>query len=294
MLPDDFDFAMIPAGEELALREIGMLSSTIETIDRAIVTWLKGDLDLGATTNEGWKRVPVLWMAPERSYQVKHDKALRDDNGALILPLISIERTNIVKDPQRKGSFQAQIYSKKHNGRTGRWVIAKQIVEDKTRNFATVGNERRGNYTGGTNQRYYPRQNKKIVVRSLSIPIPIYVNVEYKITIKTEYQQQMNSLLQPFLTRTGQINSFVLQESGHRYEVFIDQTFSHNNNVSNLDEEIRLFNSDVSIKILGYLIGEGENDDRPLVRVDENVVEISWPQEGIVPEDEEGFFNISS
>ena len=120
------------------------------------------------------------------------------------------------------------------------------------------------------------------------------MNVEYKITIKTEYQQQMNSLLQPFLTRTGQINSFVLQESGHRYEVFIDQTFSHNNNVNNLDEEIRLFNSDVSIKILGYLIGEGENDDRPLVRVDENVVEISWPQEGIVPEDEEGFFNISS
>ena len=294
MLPDDFDFAMIPPGEELALREIGMLSSTIETIDRALVTWLKNDLELAAQTNEGWKTVPVLWQAPERSYQVKHDKALRDDNGALILPLISVERTNIVKDPQRKGSFQAQIYSKRHNGRTGRWVIAKQIVEDKTRNFAVVGNERRGNYTDGKEQRYYPRQNKKIVVRSLSIPIPIYVNVEYKIIIKTEYQQQMNNLLQPFMTRTGQINSFVLQESGHRYEVFIDQTFTHNNNVSNLDEQIRLYNSDISIKILGYLIGEGDNDDRPLVRVDENVVEITWPQEGIVPEDEEGFFNISS
>jgi hypothetical protein len=294
MLPDDFDFAMIPAGEELSLREIGMLSSTIETIDRALVTWLKSDLELGAFTNEGWKRVPVLWQAPERAYQVKHDKSLRDDNGALILPLISVERTQIVKDPQRKGSFQAQIYSKNKNGRTGRWVIAKQIVQDKTRNFAVVGNERRGNYTGGSEQRYYPRENKKIVVRSLSIPIPIYVNVEYKIQIKTEYQQQMNSLLQPFMTRTGQINSFILKEAGHRYEVFIDQTFSSNNNVNNLSEEIRLFNSDISIRVLGYLIGEGENDDRPLVRVDENVVEITWPQEGIVPEDEEGYFNISS
>jgi hypothetical protein len=294
MLPDNFDFAMIPAGTELKLSEVGMLSSTIETIDRALVTWLKNDLDLGAFTNEGWKTVPVIWQSPERAYQVKHDKALRDGEGALILPIISVERTNIVKDPQRKGSFQAQIYSDKRDGRTGRFVIAKQIVEDKTRNFAVVGNERRGNYTGGSEQRYYPRQNKKVVVRSLSIPIPIYINVEYKIMIKAEYQQQMNSLLQPFMTRTGQINSFVLKEAGHRYEVFIDQTFSANNNVNNLGEDIRMFSSDISIKVLGYLIGEGENDDRPLVRVDENVVEITWPQEGIVQEDEEGFFNITS
>jgi hypothetical protein len=294
MLPDDFDFAMIPAGEELDLSEIGMLSSTIETIDQALVSWLKSDLELEAFTNSGWRKVPVLWQAPERAYQVKHDKALRDDNGALILPLISVERTKIDKDPGRKGSFQAQIYSKNHNGRTGRWVIAKQIVEDKTRNYAVVGNERIGNYTGGQEQRYYPRQNKKIVVRSLSIPIPVYVNVDYKITIQTEYQQQMNSLLQPFMTRTGQINSLVLQQAGHRYEVFIDQAFTHNNNVSNLGEEIRLFSSDITIRVLGYLIGEGENDDRPLVRVDENVVEISWPQEGIVQEDEDGFHIISS
>ncbi len=294
MLPDDFDFAMIPAGENLRLSEVGMLASTIETIDRALVSWIKNDLGIQTHSNSGWRKVPVLWQAPERAYQVKHDKALRDDNGALILPIISVERTNIVKDPQRKGSFQAQIYSKNHNGRTGRWVIAKQIVQDKTRNYAVVGNERRGNYTSGTEERYYPRENKKIVVRSLSIPIPVYVNVEYKISLKTEYQQQMNTMLQPFMTRTGQINSLVLREDGHMYEIFIDQTFGHNNNVSNLGEDLRQFSSEVSIKVLGYLIGEGESDDRPLVRVDENVVEISWPQEGIVQEDEDGFLNVTS
>jgi len=294
MLPDDFDFAMIPAGSQLTLSEIGMLSSTIETIDYAIVSWVKDELRLSANTNEGTTQVPVLWQAPERAYQIKHDKALRDDAGALKLPLISVERTTITKDPARKGAFQAQVYSEDKNGRTGRMVVARKIVEDKTRNFAVAANIRNANYGSGSAQRYYPRVNKKIVIRSLSVPIPIYVNVEYKITIKSEYQSQMNSLLQPFMTRTGQINSFTMKRNGHLYEAFIDQGFAHNNNVSNMGEDLRLFSSDVSIRVLGYLIGEGENDDRPIVRVEENIVEVTFPQEGLAAKGPDGFYIISS
>ena len=296
MLPDNFDFAMLPAdAAPNTLKEIGMLESTIETIDYAIVSWLKTDLKLSAQTNEGYVTVPVLWQAPERSYQIKHEKALRDIGGALKLPLLSIERTGVTKDPARKGSFQAQVYSKAKNGRTGRMVIAKRIVEDKTRNFAVVGNIREADSTDApTVQRNAPRINKKIVIQSLSIPIPIYINVEYKITIKSEYQTQMNSLLAPFMTRTGQINSFVLKRNGHLYEAFIDQGFAHNNNVANLGEDMRMFTSEISIRVLGYLIGEGENDDRPIVRIDENVVELTWPQEGLMAKGPDGFYNFSS
>ena len=294
MLPKNFDFAMLPPGTDLKLSEVGMLASTIESIDYAIVSWLKKDLELSATTNSGWNKVPILWQTPERSFQIKNDKALRDSNGALVLPLISIERTGITKDPSRKGAYQANLYSKDKNGRTGRMTIAKRIVEDKTRNYAVVGNTRRGNYTSTKEQEYYPRINKKIVIQSLSIPIPVYVNVEYKLTIKSEYQQQMNELLAPFMTRTGQINAFILRRNGHLYEAFIDQGFTHNNNVANMGEDMRMFTSEVSIRILGYLIGEGENDDRPIVRVEENVVELTYPQEGIAQEDDDGFYTITS
>jgi len=294
MLPKDFDFAMIPPGTELKLSEVGMLNSSIETIDYAIVSWLKEDLALSATTNKGWNKVPVFWQSPERAFQVKDDKSLRDNDGVLILPVISIERTGIVKDPARKGSFQAHLYSKDKNGRAGRMVIAKQIVQDKTRNFAVVGNTRAANYTGGTAQKYAPRVNKKIVVRSLSIPFPVYINLDYKITIKTEYQQQMNEIITPFMARTGQINAFNLRRNGHTYEAFIDQNFSHNNNTAALGEDIRIFSTEISIKVLGYLIGEGENDDRPIVRVEENFVEITYPMESIVKEDDDGFYTISS
>ena len=288
MLPDNFDFAQLPMNSELTLKEIGMLVSDIENIDYSLMSWLKHDLDLKASTNEGFVNVPVLWQTPERSFQIKNEKELRDDAGALKLPIISVERTNITKDPERKGSYQAHLYSPDRDGRVGRMILAKKIKQDKTRNFAVVKAVR--NDTTGENALYSPRTNKKIVIQTLSIPIPVYVNVEYKIVIKCEYQQQMNEMMAPFITRTGQINAFSMKRNGHSYEAFIDQSFTHNNNVSNLDEEMRMFSSEVNIRVLGYLMGEGENDDRPIVRVDENIVEVTFPREHTALPGAEDFF----
>jgi hypothetical protein len=293
MLPDNFDFAQLPEDQkEFTLQEIGMLGSRIEDIDYAMMSWIKEDLDLTTLTNEGYKRVPVLWQTPERAFQIKNNRDLRDPNnnnsGAIVLPVITVERTAITKDPTRKGGYQAQIFSNKRNGRVGRMTIAKRIKQDKTRNFAVVGNTRTN--TSGDRQKFFPRVNKKVVIETLSIPIPIYVNLDYKITVKTEYQQQMNDLTQPFMTRTGQINSFVMRRNGHLYEAFIDQGFAQSNNVANLGEDERQFTSEVSIKVLGYLIGEGNSEDRPIVTKEESIVEITYPRETVVPAGNDNFF----
>ena len=293
MLPKNFDFTQLPDGKkDFTLKELGMLGSSIEDIDYAMTSWLKEDLDLTTLTNEGYKRVPVLWQTPERAFQIKNDRDLRhpdDDGGGVItLPVITIERTAITKDPTRKGGFQAHIFSSEKNGRSGRLVIAKRIKQDKTRNFA-VANGVRTNTTGAR-QKFFPRANHKVVVEFLSIPIPVYINLDYKIVVKTEYQQQMNDLTQPFMTRTGQINSFVMRRNGHLYEAFIDSGFNQSNNVANLAEDERQFTSEINIKVLGYLVGEGASDDRPIVRKDENVVEISFPRETVVPAGNDKFF----
>ncbi len=287
MLPDNFDFAQLPElprTGSVGLREIGILESNIENIDYAMTSWLKKDLNLFATTNEGSKKVDILWQVPERAFQIKNKKELRDDSGALKLPLISVQRTGITKDPSRKGAYQAHKFSNNLNGRTGRITIAKRIVQDKTRNFAVASGTRTNN--GGKLQQNFPRINKKIVVQSLSIPIPVYVNVDYKISIKTEYQQQMNDLLQPFISRTGQLNHFVFTHNNHRYEAFIDQSFAQTNNSSNLGEEERNFTTKITIKVLGYINGDGLNDPKPEVTTKENVVEIRMSRERAVLEDE--------
>tara|TARA_B100000131_G_scaffold292269_1_gene306556 strand:+ start:9335 stop:10240 length:906 start_codon:yes stop_codon:yes gene_type:complete len=299
MLPDNFDFAQIPdEADSLTLKEVGMLASDIENIDYSVMSWMKEDLALMAMTNQGFTNVPVLWQTPERAYQIKNKKELRDDNGSLTLPIVSIERTNIAKDPARKGGFQAHLYSAPGepknkngalNGTTGRMVIGRRIKQDKTRNFAVAqANRNRSNLPA--NQLNTKRKNKRIIVQTLSIPIPVYINVDYKIIIKTEYQQQMNDLMSPFITKTGQINAFVMRRNGHLYEAFVDQSFTHNNNVSNMNEDIRMFTSEINLRVLGYLMGEGKNDDRPIVRVDENFVEVSYPRETVPRPGDPDFF----
>ena len=292
MLPSDFDFAMLPddAGTgNFSLKEIGILGSSIEDIDQAIVEYIKNDLAVSTRSNDGKSKVPVLWQTPERAFQIKNDSTLRDQTGTLKLPLISIERTTITKDPAKKGSYQAHIFSDKKNGRAGRMTIAKRIVPDKTRNFAVASGTR--NNVGVTSQPWYPRVNRKVVIQTVTIPIPVYVSVDYKILLKSEYQQQMNDMTAPFITRTGQINSFVMERNGHRYEAFIQQSFSQANNVANMGEDVRSFSTEITINVLGYLIGEGESDDRPIVEVSESAVEFRYPTESVHPIDGIDFIN---
>jgi len=293
MLPDNFDFAMLVTGstrgDTYNLKELGMLGSSLEDIDAAMVDWIK-DLQLSTLTNHGYAEPPILWQSPERAYQVKHDRLLRDANDALKLPLLSVERTNIVKDPSRKGGFQAQLFSDRNNGRSGRWTIARRIIPSKTQNFAIASGTRSG-LGSVSKQKYFPRPNRKVVIQTLSVPIPVYINIDYKISIKTEYQQQMNDLIQPFLGRTGQINGFLMRRNGHLYEGFIDQGFAHTNNVNNLAEDVRIFNTEVKIRVLGYLIGEGQSDDRPIVRFDENIVELQLPTESEAPLGSDSLFD---
>ena len=100
----------------------------------------------------------------------------------------------------------------------------------------------------------------------------------------------MNSLVAPFIARTGQINAFTLKRNGHLYEAFINQDFTQTNNVDDLQEEMRMYTTEIGVRVLGYLIGEGENDDRPIVRGEENTVEVTFPRELDPVRGNDGFF----
>ena len=266
---------------------IQISQSTFETIDTAVYNFVNGQLDIYTKTNNGLSKVPVLWLGAERAHQIKNNKDLRDKVGKLKLPLLTISRTGVSRDTDFRGSYRS-YYPPDVGPEGGRVAITRIIRQDKTRNFAVASGTRTN--TNTALQRNFPRINKKVVIQTLSIPIPVYVNVDYKISIKTEYQQQMNELLAPFITRTGQINSFVMRRNGHVYEAFIDQGFTSNDNVATLNEDIRMFGSEINIKVLGYLIGEGDNDDRRIVRIDENVVELTFPRESVPLPGEPDFF----
>ena len=95
----------------------------------------------------------------------------------------------------------------------------------------------------------------------------------------------MNDLLQPFITRPGTINSFLINRDGHRYEAFVQSDFTPNNNVSSMENEERRFETSLEIKVLGYLVGEGVNQETPKFSVRENAVQVRIPRERVVWDD---------
>ena len=263
--------------------------STLETIDTALYEYVDQKLNIYSTTNKGWKKAEVVWISAERAHQLKNRKQLRDMSGSIILPVITVERSSVVKDPSRKGIFYGHV-PPVSDEKGGSITIAKRINQDKTKNFANADAFR------SKGQNTFPTKIKKVVYQSISIPMPVYVDITYAVTLRTEYQQQMNEMVTPFITKTGGVNYFLLKKDDHRYESFIQQDFSQENNVSALESDERTYITKVEIKVLGYLIGEGKNQEQPKVVIRENAVEVKMPRErvilGDIPEhvDKRGFY----
>ena len=290
-MPSKYDHTELENADE-RLKEITFMPSTIENIDTAIYNYIKDELALQTTTNKGNTVVPVLWVAAERSHQIKNsrDQDIRDRKGIFKLPLMTVERSSMTKDPAFKGTFQAHMPDfgrGMHRVRRVNIPAAAKINQLKTSNFANAFAARKSGVDNdvGVGQLNFPIKTKKkspAVIQTLYQPIPIWVNATYNLRIRTEYVQQMNDLIQPFYTFTGQANSFFITNEGHRYEAFVEGDISYNNNVANLGEEERTYISDIKLKVLGYLMGEGVNDPKPKITMVENFVEVKIPRERVI------------
>ena len=265
-------------GNELALQP-----SSLETIDLGLFRFVDEELNLHTKTNKGYEKVPVIWLGAERSYQIKNKKELRDNVGKLKLPLMSINRETFELDTGFQGAIKPNLFEQA-DYKGGVFKIASVINQEKTRNFANKDKAKRlksGDETGKF-------KNRKIVYDEYYVPTPVYMNVSYTLTIRTEYEQQMNDLLAPFIKIRGNSpsNSFFYEIDNHRYEAFIDSSFNENQNSTNIGEEERMFETKVLIKVLGYLTGDGTNRDKPKVTKRETVVEIKISRERVVLGDE--------
>tara|TARA_S200000501_G_scaffold367535_1_gene403987 strand:+ start:413 stop:1654 length:1242 start_codon:yes stop_codon:yes gene_type:complete len=260
--------------------------STIETIDQSVLNFVKG-LNLATTTNKGFKPVPVIWGTAERSYQVKKNKDIRDKQGLLVLPIISIKRISFVKSLNSPGVFQGNV-PEDEDGKGGSLSVSRVLYQQKTLEFANADALKL------YGQKNFPSQNPKIVYKTVSVPMPVNVEVMYEITLRTEYQQQMNDLMTPFATTPGTINFIRLIEKDHRYEGFIQENYTSNDNISDYSSDERKFETKINLKVIGYIVGEGKNREKPHYSIKENAVEVKIPREritlGEIPDHEFGAY----
>lgn len=149
---------------------------TLETVDQAINDWF--DLTVDAHVERPGSprmKVPVNMAAGERWIGSRSKKGIRDKNGVLILPIISLRRTGIEPN-QTMAALGTE---------TPTITISKQIAQktNALRNLSVLR-------TPGT------RDDNAVVYEVTTIPFPDRSILTYNVDIQCQYIGQMNKILE--------------------------------------------------------------------------------------------------
>tara|TARA_B110000211_G_C13998327_1_gene517223 strand:+ start:339 stop:1202 length:864 start_codon:yes stop_codon:yes gene_type:complete len=262
----------------------GFRPSTLEDIDTALLNFVNNDLNIFCDTNDGFQKVPVIFASPERAYQIKDDPNLRPNGRTLEYPLISIIRGGLVNNPENKGKYG--VYIPPYYGfykKGGTIPIARRVNQEKSSERANLTAKKR------FNQSTFPFDNQKVVYDTLYIPMPTYVEITYEIKLISDFQQQMNQMIEALMGTFSTPVAFKIEHEGNVYEAFGDETFTNEGNNAGLDVNERIFKSATTITVLGYIIGSNKNDDVPTVIVRESAAEVTIGRERVVLGDEPEF-----
>jgi hypothetical protein len=150
--------------------------TTIETVDRAIKDWFDKTVNARVKTPSAeLSKVPVIFSSGERWSTGRTRQAFRDNNGVLILPIISVRRTNIVNDPTK---------------------MALGVQTDKIQIAVRVDGKSNAIQNLEYNKPVPWKREYPPVYNVYTIPFPDRMISTYQLVIQTQFISQMNEILQ--------------------------------------------------------------------------------------------------
>ena len=171
---------------------------TLETIDQAIHDWFDLVVDSHVDDTTGARRkVPVVMASGERAVTAKEKKGIRDENGVLILPIISVRRTTIARD-----SKMSALGVETPNIQISRLLSPKtNLIQDLNQG---------DNLTGLDPKPQSQRVPRNAAVYEVTtIPFPDRSILTYEVQVQAQYQVQMNSILEKIFSLFDLQHSFV-------------------------------------------------------------------------------------
>lgn len=224
--------------------------STLEDIDTAVYDFFNADLNcMVKDARKKNRKVEVLLAGMERWYLIKLRKKIRDSTNTLILPLISIRRTDFekVQDAWALGRyFKTLAYTKVVNG-----------YETSMR--ANAADARRRNNYLQTND-----INEKVpVYEIIEVPYPSFVKVSYELKVFAQYFIDLNVILEKIWAKTNDsaagLNQIEIKSrNNNKYILFLDQQSANASNIEDYTEKQRSIMQVLTFKVLGYLLDEND------------------------------------
>ena len=147
---------------------------TLKQIDQSVINWFNNDFPIHIDT----RKVPVIYATAERWARAQKEKGFRDEGGILILPLISVRRTTPDHQVER------YVPNTDETNITLIRRVSTTPISSNDPQPSIIDNKQA--------DPIYQRVADKRVYKTLQIPFPSFVNLDYDVTVWTSYMTHQN------------------------------------------------------------------------------------------------------
>jgi hypothetical protein len=148
-----------------------LINIGLEDHDDAILYYLENVIKPTVTQNDRQIAVPIIYGSPERWKSIQADGFYRDKNGKTMVPLIMFKRESFEKNRTLGNKLDGNVV---HNVQYFEKQYSQRNIYD---NFAVLRNQK-------------PQKEYILGI------IPDYITLTYKLSIYTDYVQQMNKIIE--------------------------------------------------------------------------------------------------
>ena len=211
------------------------LTVTLELINETILDYFQNTIKPQINENDTVRPVDVLYGTPERWASVRQQGFLRDtSNQKLLTPLIMLRRTNVSRT-QPMNPNNKYLYSAEDMGWNARNVYDRFAVMNGIRPSKQIRN----------------------------VMIPDYMELTYEVVLWTEYQEQMDMLIEQI---NVEAEEFWGKRNNFKFRVNINEFVSQSDLPVSTDRIIR---TTFQMRVFAYLLPERMTKNFKLVGTSE-------------------------
>lgn len=250
-------------------------SCGVEDVDVSIFNLFDKEIvaHYGGNDNADLKKVPVIFAAGEKWALLKNGRMIRDKNNTLILPLITIMRTeinqNAGEDVVGRGINQqlGEIVVKRRidsSDRDYQALINRLLIPNQS-NLSTlpageaVSTDRRVGELSNTrlarDGAYLAQNRTNNIYETIVVPTPQFYTLKYQVTIWTQYMQHANQILEKvFSSFLPQGQSWRLDTNkGYWFIARVEQgSFATETNFEDMSQQERYIKHTFSVDVPAY------------------------------------------
>jgi len=226
-------------------------SCGIEDLDYAIFNLFNSQIPLFHELKGEQKRIPVIFATGERFALLRRKKPITDKSGALILPLISVTRSNIDNNPS-KGMSNNQMFPE---------VIMRRISKKNTEwrqlnNFEGFNSIKHSSVERETKYSLSHQVNNNIY-QTIEVPPVKYFGATYEVSIWCSFTQQMNeivtTIMSSYTQNPGQ-QFKVESKSGYWFPAFVENSFSQDSTYADYTDQERFIKYNMTLSATGFIL----------------------------------------